>query len=483
VPAAPPSAAATAASPRPPTLILLSFDGWRWDYDRKAPTPHLHRLMARGVRAERLIPSFPSKTFPNHYTIVTGLYPGHHGIVANNMYDPDSGLWFSLANREAVGDTRWWGGEPIWVTAQRQGLRTATLFWPGSEAPIGNLRPDDWSPYDGTLTNAERVDRILAWLDRPDAERPRFITGYFEDTDDAGHQYGPESPELRDAVTKLDVALGRLIDGIDARGLTDRVNLVVTSDHGMSETSVDRVIVIDDYLDDYLRAGSVEIIDLDPTIGLAPRGVGVDEVYRRLAGAHPHLRVYRKEDSPTRWRYRDHPRIPAIVGVADDGWRIRRRPAIASASADAAPARTVGGAHGYDPEVRNMHGLFVAAGPSFRRDVVVPPFENVHIYHALAAALNLRPAQNDGDPAIARRLLGKNTNTKDTKVTKKISSSRVQEENPSYSSYSSCPSCPSCSCFYVPVRGRTNFPGACPVIFPSLSTHTPFTRTCGTPSA
>lgn len=414
-PAAPPLAAATARSTRPPTLILLSFDGWRWDYDRKVPTPNLQRLIARGVRAERLIPSFPSKTFPNHYTIVTGLYPGHHGIVANNMYDPATKRWFSLTNREAVGDGRWWGGEPIWVTAQRQGWRAATLFWPGSEAPIRNVRPHDWSPYDSTLTNAERVDRILAWLDRPNAERPALIAGYFEETDDAGHEYGPESPELRDAVTRLDMALGRLIDGIAARGLTERVNLVITSDHGMSETSVERVIVIDDYLDDYLRAGSVEIIDLDPTISLAPRGVGVDEVYRRLSGAHPHLRVYRKEDSPARWRYRDHPRIPAIVGVADDGWRIRRRAAIASASTGAAPERTVSGTHGYDPEVRNMHGLFVAAGPSFRRGVVVPPFENVHIYYALAAALNLQPAPNGGDPAIARRLLSENTNTKDTK--------------------------------------------------------------------
>ncbi len=384
---------------QPPTLILLSFDGWRWDYARKAPTPHLHRLMARGVRAERLIPSFPSKTFPNHYTIVTGLYPGHHGIVANTMYDPATQRWFSLDNREAVGDARWWGGEPIWLTVQRQGWRAATLFWPGSEAPIGNLRPHDWSLYDASLSNTARVDRILSWLDRPTTERPTFITGYFSDADEAGHHYGPESPELREAVQRLDVVLGRLIDGIAARGLTERVNLVITSDHGMSETSVNRVIVIDEYLDDYLRAGSVEIIDLDPTISLAPRGVGVDEVYRRLAGAHPHLRVYRKEDSPAHWRYRDHPRIPAIVGVADDGWSIKRRPV------DAEVRRTVGGAHGYDPEVRSMHGLFVASGPSFRRGAVVPPFENVHVYHALATALRVPPARNDGDPAIARRLL------------------------------------------------------------------------------
>jgi len=412
-----------AGNTQPPTLIVLSFDGWRWDYDRKAPTPNLHRLMARGVRAERLIPSFPSKTFPNHYTIVTGLYPGHHGIVANTMYDPTTGLRFSLANREAVGDAQWWGGEPLWVTLHRHGLRAATLFWPGSEAPIGGMRPHDWLLYDHTLTNTKRVDRVLNWLDRPTADRPALITAYFSDTDDAGHDHGPESVELREAVGRLDVALGQLIDGIAARGLTDRVNLVIASDHGMSETSVDRVIVIDDYLEDYLRAGSVEIIDLDPTISLVPRGASVDEVYRRLAGAHPHLRVYRKEHSPAHWRYRDHPRIPAIVGVADDGWRVSRRLEKQAASVATAVKRTVGGAHGYDPQVRSMHGLFVAAGPSFRRGVVVPPFENVHIYHALAAALNVPAAPNDGDPAIARRLLAAITHTdtedvKDTKHTK-----------------------------------------------------------------
>jgi predicted AlkP superfamily pyrophosphatase or phosphodiesterase len=387
---------AAACRPTPPSLILISFDGWRWDYDQKAPAPNLKTLIARGVRAERLIPAFPSKTFPNHYSVVTGLYPAHHGIVANNIFDPESGLKFGLSDRQAVGDPRWWGGEPIWVTVERQGGRSATLFWPGSEAPIGGIRPHFWKLYDGKMTNDARVDQVLAWLDLPPAERPSFITCYFSDTDDAGHDDGPDSPALREAVTRLDGLLGRLLDGLQARGLGDRVNIVITSDHGMAATSQDRVIVIDDYLD----ASTVDIVDINPTIGIVPKTATADEVYARLEKAHPHLRVFRREQTPEHWRYRDNPRIPPIVGVADDGWVVLRQKA-----GQPRPEVRSGGAHGYDPRALSMHGLFVAAGPAFRRGVTVPPFENVHIYNALAAALGVKPARNDGDFLTANTLV------------------------------------------------------------------------------
>jgi predicted AlkP superfamily pyrophosphatase or phosphodiesterase len=388
---------ATACRPEPPaSLILISFDGWRWDYQQKGPAPNLEKLIARGVRAERLIPSFPSKTFPNHYSVVTGLYPAHHGIVANNIFDPETGLKFGLSDRKAVGDARWWGGEPIWVTVQRQGGRAATLFWPGSEAPIAGMRPRFWALYDEKMSNEARVDQVLAWLDRPPAERPSFITLYFSDTDDAGHDYGPESESVRDAVVRLDLLLGRLVDNLQVRGIADRVNIVITSDHGMAATSPDRVIVIDDYLD----ASTVDIVDINPTLGIVPKTVTADEVYARLEKAHPHLRVYRREQTPEHWRYRDNPRIPAIVGVADDGWVVLRQRA-----GQPRPAPKSGGAHGYDPRALSMHGLFVAAGPAFRRGVTVPPFENVHIYNALAAALEVTPAKNDGDVVIANTLV------------------------------------------------------------------------------
>ena len=177
-----------------PTVILISFDGFRWDYVDMAPTPNLDRLVANGVRAGSLIPSFPTKTFPNHYTIATGLYPEHHGVVANNMYDPEFDARFGLGDRDAVGDARWYGGEPIWVTAEKQGQITATFFWPGSEAAIGGVRPTHWRLYDGSVPNSERVAQVLEWIRLPEDERPTFLSLYFSDVNDLGHEFGAESP-------------------------------------------------------------------------------------------------------------------------------------------------------------------------------------------------------------------------------------------------------------------------------------------------
>jgi len=383
-----------AASPLPPTVILLSIDGWRWDYHTKAPLPAVQRLIAGGVRAEGLVPGFPSKTFPNHYAIVTGLYPGHHGIVGNTMVDPAIPGRFALSDRAQVGNAAWWGGEPLWVTAIRQGRRAAALFWPGSEAPIGGVRPSEWAVYDERLPNRDRVDRLLQWLDRPAAERPVLLLSYFSDVDDAGHTFGPDSRQLRAALIRVDRAIGRLLDGLEARGLKGQVNVVLVSDHGMAAVSPARVIVLSDYLD----LATVDVVDVNPNLAIAPKTVSAEEVYRRLAGAHPHLRVYRKAETPPEWRFRDHPRIPAIVGVADEGWSIARRHLNVT-------ARFSRGAHGYDPQVRSMHGLFVASGPAFRRGAVVPAFDSVDVYDVLARVLGLTPAPNDGDPDVAARLL------------------------------------------------------------------------------
>jgi predicted AlkP superfamily pyrophosphatase or phosphodiesterase len=383
----------------PPTILLISVDGWRWDYDTKAPAPNLRSLMARGVRAENLIPSFPSKTFPNHYTIVTGLYPGHHGIVANAIRDPQTGRTFTRTATRELRDPMWWGGEPIWVAAERRGQPTAAMFWVGAEAPITGIRPRYWHAYDERYPPNARVDQVLRWLDLPARERPRFVTLYFSDVDTAGHDEGPESAAVRDAIRRADGYLGRLLRGLDRRGLGGAVNIIVVSDHGMAPVDAGRVVV----LDDYLALDDVEIVDLNPTLGLFPPPASEEAVYRALADAHPRLSVYRREHTPERWHYRGHPRIPPIVGVADEGWQVLRRSTLAAIVARR--LRGVAGQHGYDPALMSMRGIFVAAGPAFKRGVTVPAFGNVHIYNALAQILRLTPAKNDGDIAIARSLL------------------------------------------------------------------------------
>jgi predicted AlkP superfamily pyrophosphatase or phosphodiesterase len=382
-----------------PTLILVSFDGWRWDYHTTAAAPNLQRLIARGVHAESLIPGFPPKTFPSHYSIVTGLYPGHHGIVANSIVDAPTGRVFTNDKAEEVRDPMWWGGEPIWVTAERSGQRSAALFWPGSEAPIGGVLPHFWKAYDVNYPGPARIAQVLQWLDLPAEERPTFVMVYFSDVDSAGHASGPDSQAVKDAVGRVDGYLGLLLRGLGRRGLTDRVNVVVVSDHGMAAVRADRVVI----LDDYISLDDVVVSDLNPTVGLFPKPGKEDAVYDALVSAHPRLRVFRRDETPEAWHYRDHPRIPPIVGVMDEGWQIMRR-----ATRDAireGRAGSAGGQHGYDSALMSMRGVFVAAGPAFRRGTTVPAFESIHIYHAIAQVLGVAPAPNDGAPDVARSIL------------------------------------------------------------------------------
>jgi predicted AlkP superfamily pyrophosphatase or phosphodiesterase len=381
------------------TLILISFDGFRWDYRTKYAAPTINRLAANGVSAD-LIPSYPSKTFPNHYTIVTGLYPGHHGIVANTVKDPPTGRRLSMTNSIENRDAMWWGGEPIWVTAQRAGLLSASMFWVGSEAPIEGHRPNIWSPFNSSLSGRARVDRLLSWLDLPPDKRPTLLTLYINDVDGAGHANGPDSTQVRAAVRRADGYLERLLRGLERRHMSDKVNLVLVSDHGMAETSTNRVVV----LDDYISPDDVEVIDINPTLGLFPRAGREEAVYEALVRAHPRLKIYRKSETPEHWHYRDHPRIPPIVGVADEGWQVLPRATLTQRISEGQTGPR--GEHGYDPrDAISMRGIFVASGPAFKSGVVLPAFENIHIYNALAQALGIAAARNDGDPAVARSML------------------------------------------------------------------------------
>ena len=386
------------AADEPPILILVSFDGWRWDYVDRQPSPNLRALAARGIRATAMIPSFPVLTFPNHYTIATGLYPEHHGIVGNNIRDASMPDRFTMSSATAR-DGRWWGGEPVWATAIRQGLRAATLFWPGTEAAIGGVRPTYWKPFDKARGTLDRVEQALAWLALPAAEQPSFVSLYFEEVDTAGHDFGPDSPELATAVAHLDQALGALVAGVHRLGLDDRTTLVVVSDHGMTPTSYDRVI----YLDALIDMSTVDVLEYGGTLQLNPLDGDVDGLYRRLHGKHPKLAIYKRQDVPKRLHFSDgapalsrvEGRIPSIVGIPADGWS-------ATTGQQLMTEELHVGAHGYDPTTPDMGALFVAAGPSLRRGLVVKPFESVHVYDLLCWILRITPAHNDGRPAVTR---------------------------------------------------------------------------------
>jgi predicted AlkP superfamily pyrophosphatase or phosphodiesterase len=389
---APPSPELPAAER--PIVILISLDGWRWDYLKRFNPPTLNGLAQQGVLADGLIPAFPSKTFPNHYTVVTGLYPGHHGIVSNTMRDPKLPGLFSLANVDVQKDPRWWQGTPLWVTVERQGQVAGTMFWPGSDVEIAGDRPTYWLAYDGGVPNNDRVDRLLSWLERPERERPTFLTLYFSEVDTSGHNNGPESPEIRTAVLNLDDAVGRLVRGVERAGLAPRTNYVIVSDHGMAQNSRDRVIVIDDYV----AIDTVDLIDSNPILGVAPKTGTVDALYHALRGKHPALVVYRSSELPDKYRLRNHPRVPPVVGIADDGWTVMTRESLQR-------GREPGGSHGYDPVHRSMHGLFIATGPAFRTQLTVPAFDNIHVYELLCRVLRIKPESNDGNPAVTHPFL------------------------------------------------------------------------------
>ena len=379
---------------REPIVVLVSFDGWRSDYIDRANVPNLRALAARGVRAKALIPSFPSLTFPNHYTIVTGLYPAHHGIVANNFVDPGLSMRFGMS-AETARDPRWWGGEPIWVTAIRQGRRAMAMFWPGGEFEIRGVRPTAFRPYDGSVSNADRVAQVLTWLALPEERRPSFVAVYFSDVDHVGHVAGPESREVLEAAAALDANLGQLLEGIGRLGLTDRTTVVVVSDHGMSQLSYDRII----YLDDALDMSTVDLTEEHGSLELWPRTISVDALYRHLRGRYPPLTVYKREDLPPSLHYSGNPRIPPIVGILEDGWFVT------TYEREAHAIELHFGAHGFPPTYASMGALFVAAGPRVRSGLLVEPFENVHVYDFICRVLNLKPAHNDGDPRITRAFL------------------------------------------------------------------------------
>lgn len=368
--------------------MLVSVDGLGANMLGPATTPRIMAMADAGVRAEWMNPSYPVLTFPNHYTLVTGLRPDRHGVVHNTMEDATLGR-FTI--REAFGsDERWWnGGTPVWVSAEQAGLPTATYFWPGSDAVIHGTRPTRWKRYTEDVTNTARVDAVIGWLSEPMATRPRFATLYFSAVDHAAHDHGPHSPEARTAIREVDAAIGRLLDGLSDRGVADEVDVVLVSDHGLAAVPPDQAISTDAMVDPAIA----HAVSDGQSVGFAPLPGQEAVAEAHLLGAHEGYDCWRKDAVPARWDYGHHPRVPPIVCQMHEGWDMLPRETIAQR-----PHRDRG-SHGYDPALPSMRALFIARGPAFRAGTIIDPFDNVNVYPLLARLLGIRAAANDGDIA------------------------------------------------------------------------------------
>ena len=374
-----------------PYVIMLSMDGFRWDYPDKAPTPNLDKIAGKGVKAESLQPSFPTKTFPNHYSMATGLYPDHHGIVHNNFIDPATGRRYSLGDPETRGDKYFYGGEPIWITAEKQGVISGSYFWVGSD--VEGLQPTYWKPYDHTFPYEQRIDSVIAWLQKPEDVRPHFITWYFPEPDITGHDFGPDSKKMDSLIVELDNYVGIFLQKLEALPIADEVNVIITSDHGMASISYDKIVRIDHILPDSIiigYSGSNPVMSLD-----------VDDKYIDMAidmlGTNPNLQVWKASQVPERLHYGTNPRTLDIVVAAKLHWSILNQ--------DPREGYGFSGTHGFDNKEKDMHAIFYAYGPAFRENITVPTFENVSLYPLIANILNLEPAENDGSIDQVRAML------------------------------------------------------------------------------
>jgi len=352
-------------------VILISLDGFRNDYLDRGLTPNLAALIQSGSRAERLVPSFPSLTFPNHYTMVTGRVPGEHGIVNNVMEDPGiPGVTFRPGNADAVTDGRWWSdAEPIWVTAERKGIRTATMFWPGSEAVIDGIRPSEWVKFDNNLSSTARVDQVLSWLDRPFAERPGFISLYLQETDDTGHRKGPESPEIDTAIRATDAAIGRLTAALRTRGID--ANLIVASDHGMAR--VTHLIRLDQRAD----VADFRLVTSGAIAGIEPRPGREEQLAKALLRPHNDMQCWKKGALPPAFSYNQHRRIAPIICLAGAGGMI------VATEPQSLPA----GMHGYGPGNAEMDGILIVNGPAFSSETAAGVRAMTDVYPLMRSAL------------------------------------------------------------------------------------------------
>ncbi|MBC8321443.1 MAG: alkaline phosphatase family protein [Bacteroidetes bacterium] len=366
-----------------PYLIMISLDGFRRDYTQNAHTPVFDSLVKVGVMAEALIPAFPTKTFPNHYTMATGLYPDNHGIVLNGFYADDQKCDYNKNDKSTVADGKFYGGEPIWCTAELQGVKSATLFWVGSEAEIKGVRPSIWAKYNHELAFEARIDSVFNWLSRPESQRPHLIMWYYDEPDSKAHEKGPESEELTAEIEKLDSYLGDFFTKMRTLPFFNQLNFIVTSDHGMGSISPDKQIILDEIID---TANLAYFDGWNPIWNLKVKEGKLNKVYNSLKNIEQ-LQVWYHDSIPDRLHYGTNPRTHDITVVAKPKWSIYW-------------SWNVGrnlGAHGYDNNFKDMQAIFYAAGPAFKNNYKSPAFENIHLYPLIAEILKVNPAQTEGN--------------------------------------------------------------------------------------
>ena len=370
-------------------LILISMDGFRWDYFEKTHTPNFDILIKGGSRAKSLVPVFPTKTFPNHITIATGNYPINHGIIANRMYDPVFNEEYYIGEgSKPVLDGKWYEAEPIWVTVEKSGLKSMTMFWPASEAEIMGYRPTEYFVYDGSVSHDDRINQVLRWIDYTKEKQPSFISLYFSHTDTYGHKYGPESNEIKDAIKEMDRTMGVLLSGLVERKMINSVNIMLVSDHGMATTSSDSVV----FLDDFIALSDIRVVDWTPVGSIIPK-IEVQTAYNKLKKGNKNVNVFKKGILPEGLNYNDHRRIQPIILIANEGWSITTKDYFGM---DDHAQGYDGGTHGYDPKYKSMHGIFVGHGPAFKSGFQGDSFSSIHLYEMMCRIMNITPATNDG---------------------------------------------------------------------------------------
>ncbi len=377
-----------------PYVILISADGFRADFVEKHKAGFLQNISQKGVRAEYMTPSFPSLTFPNHYTLVTGLYPSHHGLVDNSYYDTRRQQFYGMGNKTQVADGSWYGGTPLWVLAEKQQMLTASFYWVASEADIQNTRPTYYYHYNEKIAIGERINTVKNWLSLPEAKRPHLITFYFPQVDHDAHYYGPDDKRVTDAVQFVDSSIQALQQALQPLGLP--INYIFVSDHGMTKVDAGNTLALP--------------AAIDTTAFIVPSGDALLHVYAkdssRIESTYQALKketaftVYKLDETPAHWHYKTsddryqrlgnlilEPRLPRVFNINN--------------------RKITPGKHGFDNHLPDMRASFLAWGPAFKQGLRIPGFENIHVYPLIANLLGLQydEQQIDGKQEVLKKIL------------------------------------------------------------------------------